>query len=129
MFRWSLSCRIGCTVCQSFRERGVVGITTRYGLEGVGIESVWGRNFMYPPIPALGPTKLPIKWIPGLFAQWKNGRNVVLTTHPHQLLRLKKEFLSLREARTDIFSVHIWSRKPLRRMQKHESLFIYKMSI
>jgi hypothetical protein len=73
----------------------------------MGIESAWKRNFIYPPIPALGPTQLPIKWIPGIFAQWKNGRNVVLTTHPHQLLRLKKEFLSLREARTDIFSVHI----------------------
>jgi len=34
----------------------VVGIATRYGLDGPGIESRCGRDFPHPPRPALGPT-------------------------------------------------------------------------
>jgi hypothetical protein len=41
-----------------------VGIATRYWLDGPGIESRWGRDF---PHPSLGPTQLPIQWVPGLF--------------------------------------------------------------
>jgi hypothetical protein len=44
---------------------GVVGIATRYGLDGPGIESRWGRDFPHPSRPALGPTQPPIKWVPG----------------------------------------------------------------
>jgi hypothetical protein len=33
-----------------------VGIATRYGLDGTGIESQWGRDFPHPSRPALGPT-------------------------------------------------------------------------
>jgi len=43
-----------------------VGIVTRYGLEGPGIESRWGRDFQQPSRSALGPTHPPIKWLPGL---------------------------------------------------------------
>jgi hypothetical protein len=43
-----------------------VGIATRYGLDGPGIESRWGRDFSRTSRPALGPTQLPIKWVPGL---------------------------------------------------------------
>jgi hypothetical protein len=43
-----------------------VGIATRYGLDGPGIESPWGRNCPHPSIPALGPTQPPIQWVPGL---------------------------------------------------------------
>ena len=35
---------------------GIVGIATRYGLDGPGIESLWGRDFPHPSRPALGPT-------------------------------------------------------------------------
>ena len=36
-----------------------VGIATRFGLEGPGIESRWGgRYFQHPPKPAQGPTSL-----------------------------------------------------------------------
>jgi len=44
----------------------VVGIMTRYGLEGPGIESPWKRDFPHPSITALGPTQLPIRWVPGI---------------------------------------------------------------
>ena len=43
-----------------------VGIATRYGLDGPGIESLWGRDFPHPSRPALGPTQPPVQWIPGI---------------------------------------------------------------
>ena len=39
----------------------VVGIATRYGLGGPGIESRWGRDFPQPSRPALGPIQPPIQ--------------------------------------------------------------------
>jgi hypothetical protein len=44
-----------------------VGIATRYGLDGPGIESRCGRDFPHQSRPALGPTQPPIQWVPGLF--------------------------------------------------------------
>ena len=38
----------------------VVGKATRYGLDGPGIESRWGRDFPHPSRPALGPTQPPV---------------------------------------------------------------------
>ena len=67
-----------------------VGIATRYGLDGLGIVSRWGRDFPHPSRPALGPTQPPVQWVPGL-SGWQSGRDVVLTPHPHhQCLGLKK---------------------------------------
>ena len=43
-----------------------VGIATRYGLDGSGIEFQWGRNFPPPSRPALGPTQTPTQMAPGL---------------------------------------------------------------
>jgi hypothetical protein len=43
-----------------------VGIATRYGLHGPGIESRWGRDFPHSSRPALGSTQPPIQWVPGL---------------------------------------------------------------
>ena len=43
-----------------------VGIATRYGLDGPGIESRWGRDFPNPSRPVLGPTQPPVQWVPGL---------------------------------------------------------------
>jgi hypothetical protein len=43
-----------------------VGIATRYGLDGPGIESRWGGgDFPHRSRPALGPTQPPITWVPG----------------------------------------------------------------
>jgi len=40
----------------------IVGITTRYGLEGPGIESQWwGRDFPHPSRLALGSTQPPVE--------------------------------------------------------------------
>ena len=43
-----------------------VGIATRYGLDGPGIESRWWRDFPHPSTPALGPTQHPVQWVPGI---------------------------------------------------------------
>ena len=43
-----------------------VGIATRYGLDGQGIESQWRRDFPHPSRPALRPTQPPVQWVPGL---------------------------------------------------------------
>ena len=45
-----------------------VGIAIRYGLNGPGIESLWGRGFPHLSRPALGPIQPPVQWAPGLFA-------------------------------------------------------------
>jgi len=39
---------------------GAVGIATRYGMDGPGIESRCGQDFPHPSRPALGPTQPPI---------------------------------------------------------------------
>jgi hypothetical protein len=54
-----------------------VGIATRYGLDGPGIESRWRGDFSQPSRLALGPTQPPIQWLAGLFPGIKRpGRGV-----------------------------------------------------
>ena len=55
-----LSCNYVCG------RHSAVGIATRYGLDGPGIESRWGRDFPHPSRPALGSTQPPVQWVPGL---------------------------------------------------------------
>jgi len=43
-----------------------VGIATRSGLDGPGIEFRWGQDFPHPSRQALGFTQLPIERVPGL---------------------------------------------------------------
>ena len=44
----------------------VVGIATGYGLESLGIESRWGRDFQHLSRPALGTNQPPVQWVPDL---------------------------------------------------------------
>jgi hypothetical protein len=39
----------------------VVGIAIAYGLDGMGIESQWGRDFLHLSRPALRPTHSPVQ--------------------------------------------------------------------
>jgi len=44
-----------------------VGIATRYGLDGPGIEYRWGARFSAPLQTAIGPAQPPIQWVPASF--------------------------------------------------------------
>jgi hypothetical protein len=56
-----------CPVCNLVVGRdSSVGIATRYGLDGPGMESRLGRDFPHPSRPALRPTQPPVQWVPGL---------------------------------------------------------------
>jgi hypothetical protein len=46
----------------------VIGIETRFELDGPGIEFWWGRDFPHLSRTALGSTQLPVQWVPVLFA-------------------------------------------------------------
>ena len=61
----SLTSNAQC-LCAVVGRDSSVGIATRYGVDGPGIEDRQGRDFPHPSRPALGPTQPPIKWVPGL---------------------------------------------------------------
>ena len=54
-----------------------VGMKTRYGLDGPGIESLWGRDLPHSCRPALGPTGPPLQLVPGV-----KRPGLALTAHP-----------------------------------------------
>ena len=66
------------SVVKGMLDRDIsVGTATHYGLDGPEIESRWKQDFPHPSRLALGPTQLPIQWVPGIVQ-----RPVALTTHP-----------------------------------------------
>jgi hypothetical protein len=78
---------VGC--CQ---EVYFFHIATRYRLDGPGIESRCGRDFLHPSTPALGPTHPPVQGVPCIFPGEQSRRGAVFTTHPHLVPRSKKEY-------------------------------------
>jgi hypothetical protein len=56
----------------------VVGIVTGYGLDGPGIESRWGQDFLHLSRPVLGPTQPPVQWPPFESRQdWTPSRHIL----------------------------------------------------
>jgi hypothetical protein len=43
----------------------IVGIVTGYGLDGLGVKSHWGRDFLHLSRLVLGHTQLPVLWVVG----------------------------------------------------------------
>jgi len=58
-------------------------------MDGPGIESRWGRDFLHPSRPDLQPTQPRVQWAPGL-NRGLSGRGVALTTHPPSSAEVKK---------------------------------------
>jgi len=58
-----------------------VCMATSYGLDGPGIESWWGRDFLRLSRPTLGPIQ-PVVQGTGPFPGVKSGQGVTLTPHP-----------------------------------------------
>jgi len=72
-----------------------VGIATRYGVDGPGIESRWGGGggvkFSAPVHTGPGAHSASYTKSIGFLSRGKSGRGVALTTHPHLAPKLMKE--------------------------------------
>jgi hypothetical protein len=69
-------------VSEQWVQYGVVGIATRYELDGPGIESRLWRDLPHSCRPDLGPTQPPVQWVAGLFSRRLIVRGMALTNHP-----------------------------------------------
>jgi hypothetical protein len=67
-----------------------VGITTRYGLDGLRFESRWRRVYPHLPGQSVEPTQPPIQRVPGHSSR-KTGRGVASITHLRLEPRFKEE--------------------------------------
>jgi hypothetical protein len=73
------------TMAADVGQDSSVGVATRYGLDGPGIESRWRRDFPHPSRPAVWPAQPPVQWVPGLFPRVKRPRRG--NDHPPHLPR------------------------------------------
>ena len=64
-FKWSPKHVLSLPSALNHGRNSSVGIVTRYGLDGPGIESRCGRDSSQPSSWALGPTQPPLQWLPG----------------------------------------------------------------
>jgi hypothetical protein len=60
-------------LCNGVRRGRSVGIATRYGFDGPGIESPRGRDFPCPSRPSLGPNQPPKQWVGWNFPRSKTA--------------------------------------------------------
>ena len=92
MFKWNCAILrpILCMCTYTSGPGIIVGIVTGYGLDGAGIESQWGRDFLLLSKPALVPTQPPVQWVSGLSRGQKSGRGVTLTPHHLQVPRSRE---------------------------------------
>jgi len=65
MLRYPVCVCVCVCVCTVYRDSSV-GIATRYGVDGPGIEFRWGRDFPHSSSPALRPTQPPVQWVLGV---------------------------------------------------------------
>jgi len=65
-FEYVLITLFGNRLIHQRSQDSVVGIATRYGPDGPGIESQRGLDFPYLSVPALVPTQCPVQWLPVL---------------------------------------------------------------
>ena len=79
-----------CTHKSGLVKKTTICLRYRYGLDSLGIESLWERDFPHPSRPALGPTQPPYAMGSGSFpGVQRPGRGI---KHPPRLApRLKEE--------------------------------------
>ena len=79
---WNSVCNIKRSTLADGGSGRSVGIATRYGLDGPGIESWYGRDFPHLSRPVLGPAQAPCTMGTGSFPGVNCGRGLLLTPHP-----------------------------------------------
>jgi hypothetical protein len=69
---WQTAIHIKMFLCISVLGwDGVVSVTTRCGLDSLGIESRWGQDSLHLSRLALVPTEPSVQWVPRLFPKRK----------------------------------------------------------
>ena len=84
-------CVCVCVCVCVYGPGSVVGITTAYGLDGRGIESLWGEIFRICPDRPWGSLRASCTMGTGPFPGVRCGRGVTLTPHPLLVQRSKIE--------------------------------------
>jgi hypothetical protein len=91
VIRDSVTSKLNCRISHShlMSRHSSVGIATRYGLDGAGIESRCRRDFPHPSLAALGPIQSPVQWLPSPFPGRKTA--VALRWRPTPSITKVKE--------------------------------------